>query len=65
MNYTHFVSVAGFASNDNGDILLIKSPRRGLEYPGGMVERGETFQEALLREIREEAGVDVLQKGAF
>ena len=59
MNYTHFVSVAGLVTNDNGDVLLINSPRRGWEYPGGMVEPGETFEEALMREIREEAGVDV------
>lgn len=25
MNYTHFVSVAGLVSNDNGEILLIKN----------------------------------------
>ena len=59
MNYTHFVSVAGLVSNSNGDILLIKSPRRGREYPGGMVEPGETLQDALVREIKEEAGIDV------
>jgi len=59
MNYTHFVSVAGLVSNDNGEILLINSPRRGWEYPGGMVEPGETFQDALIREIKEESGVDV------
>ena len=59
MNYTHFVSVAGLVTNDNGEILLIKSPRRGWEYPGGMVEPGETFQDALRREVKEEAGVDV------
>lgn len=59
MNYTHFVSVAGLVSNDNGEILLIHSPRRGWEYPGGMVEPGESLQDALIREIKEEAGVDV------
>lgn len=59
MNYTHFVSVAGLVSNDDGELLLINSPRRGWEYPGGMVEPGETFQEALVREIKEETGVDV------
>lgn len=59
MNYTHFVSVAALVSNEEGDILLIKSPLRGWEYPGGMVEPGETFQEALLREVKEETGVAV------
>lgn len=59
MNYTHFVSVAGLVSNENKEILLVKSPQRGWEYPGGMVEPGETLQGALVREIKEEAGVDV------
>ena len=59
MNYTHFVSVAGLVINDSGEILLVKSPRRGWEYPGGMVEPGETFQDALIREIKEESGIDV------
>ena len=58
MNYTHFVSVAGFVTNEKGEVLLIKSPIRGWEYPGGMVEPGETFRAALLREIKEESGVD-------
>ena len=57
MNYTHFVSVAGLVSNDNGEILLIKSPRRGWEYPGGMVEPGETAEEAVIREVQEELGI--------
>lgn len=63
MNYTHFVSVAGLVCNEKDEILLINSPRRGWEYPGGMVEPGETFQEALKREIKEETGVDVIITG--
>lgn len=59
MNHTHFVSVAGLVTNENDEILLINSPWRGWEYPGGMIEPGETFQEALKREIKEETGVDV------
>ncbi len=59
MNYTHFVSVAALVTNDDNEILLIKSPGRGWEYPGGMVEPGETFEDALLREIKEESGIDV------
>lgn len=59
MNPTHLVSVAGLVTNDDGKILLVNSPWRGWEYPGGLIEPGETFQEALHREIREEAGVEV------
>ena len=59
MEYTHFVSVAGLVYNDNDEILLLESPRRGWEYPGGMVEPGEALQDALIREIKEETGVDV------
>jgi len=59
MNPTHLVSVAGLVTNDQGQILLVKSPWRGWEYPGGLIEPGETFQQALHREIREESGVEV------
>ncbi|MBQ7937793.1 MAG: NUDIX domain-containing protein [Oscillospiraceae bacterium] len=59
MNYTHFVSVAGLVTDDRENILLVKSPRRGWEYPGGLVEPGETFQDALIREIKEESGIEV------
>ncbi len=59
MNHTHFVSVAGLVTNEKGEILLINCPWRGWEYPGGMVEPGETLQQALLREIKEETGAEV------
>lgn len=59
MNPTHLVSVAALVTNDAGDILLVKSPWRGWEYPGGLIEPGETFQEALHREVREESGVEI------
>lgn len=55
----HLVSCAGLVTNEEGKILLVKSPLRGWEYPGGLIEPGETFQQALKREIREEAGVEV------
>jgi len=59
MDATHLVSVAALVTNERGEVLLVKSPWRGWEYPGGLIEPGETFQDALHREIREEAGVEV------
>lgn len=59
MEKTHLVSVATLVVNGEGRILLVKSPWRGWEYPGGLIEPGETFNEALRREVREEAGVEI------
>lgn len=59
MKHNHLVSCAALVTNSNGEILLIRSPLRGWEYPGGLIEPGETFCQALKREIREEAGVEV------
>ena len=59
MEPNHFISVAAMVTNDKGEILLVKSPWRGWEYPGGLIEPGETFQEALHREVREESGVEI------
>ena len=48
---------------DKGTILLVKrnrEPARGQwSLPGGRVELGETLREALVREVREETGIDV------
>ena len=59
MEHNHFVSCAALVTNDEGKILLVKSPWRGWEYPGGLMESGETFQNCLRREVREEAGVEI------
>jgi len=59
MEHNHFVSCAALVTNEEGKILLVKSPWRGWEYPGGLIEPGETFEECLHREVREESGVEI------
>lgn len=55
---THVVAVGGVVFNDNNEVLLVKNPRKGWEYPGGIVEVGETLPQGLLREVKEETGVN-------
>jgi 8-oxo-dGTP pyrophosphatase MutT (NUDIX family) len=52
----HLISACGLVRKD-GLVLLVRNPKRGWEMPGGTVEQGETFTEALRREIREESGI--------
>ena len=40
----------------NDQWLLTRHKERGLEFPGGKVEKGENAQEAAIREIKEETG---------
>jgi len=53
-----------------GDEILLgmrkKDPNRGLwVLPGGGVEFGETFEETLTREIKEEANINIVVRDAF
>ena len=63
---TPFVAVDGiiqlFDENDNfRGIVLIerKNPPLGLAIPGGFVDIGETVEQALVREMKEETSLDV------
>lgn len=58
----HIVAVGGLVYNREGKILLMLHPKRGWEFPGGQVEVGEDVISALIREIKEETGVDVAVK---
>lgn len=55
----HIVSAAAIVLNENNELLLIKGPRRGWEMPGGQVEIGESLSQAVVRETKEESGIDI------
>ncbi len=61
-----FVGV-GALIHRGGKILLIKrrfEPNKGRwSLPGGLVEKGEKVEEAVLREVREELGIGVTLEG--
>jgi len=59
-----FTVVAAVISDDEGRVLLARRPEgthmAGLwEFPGGKVEAGESYSEALVRELHEELGIVV------
>ena len=56
--------VGAVVHDDSGRLLLVQrghDPHRGLwSLPGGRIEPGESAEQALVREVREETGLDVV-----
>jgi 8-oxo-dGTP diphosphatase len=58
--HLHSVSVAGVVVDDAGRVLVIQRRDNGQwEAPGGILERGETFEEGVIREVAEETAMTV------
>ena len=56
-------AVAAFITNEKGELLVLtrkKDPGKGtLDLPGGFCDIAETAEEAIIREVKEETGLDV------
>ncbi len=55
----HILVVSCLVRNEQNQLLLVKHHQRGWELPQGRVEEGESLEEALHREVREETGVSI------
>ena len=60
----HYDVAAGLIWNEKGQLLIAQRPLDGLlgglwEFPGGKRESGETLEECLARELREELAIEV------
>ena len=55
------LSVHAVITNEEGKVLLVKATYASMGWglPGGSLDPGETVHEALLRECKEELGVDI------
>jgi ADP-ribose pyrophosphatase YjhB (NUDIX family) len=57
------VVVTGIVRAADGRVLLLRHrlwpPEGQWGFPGGFAQRGETFQETIIREVREETGLTV------
>lgn len=58
--------VSAIIYDDRGNLLIVKNKKGEAFYwspPGGAVEEGETLDQAVIREVKEETGYDITVTG--
>ncbi|AJD90621.1 DNA mismatch repair protein MutT [Jeotgalibacillus malaysiensis] len=55
----NLVGVTALAFNESGNILLQQRPDGVWGLPGGLIELGESTEQAVRREVKEETGIEV------
>ena len=55
-DYLFRVSIKAVIYNDDGELLVVKEHGLNWGLPGGGLDFGETFEQALARELEEEVG---------
>lgn len=64
-----WLGVAGIVRNERNEWLVVKKKYGGLKgkwsFPAGFVEQGETINEAVVREIKEETGIVAKVEGVI
>lgn len=62
-----WLGVCGIVLNDLGQWLVVEKTYSGLKglwsLPAGFVQQGETIDEAMVREVKEETNIDAVVKG--
>ncbi|KRG13662.1 DNA mismatch repair protein MutT [Virgibacillus soli] len=53
------VTYAFIYKEDDKKILMVNNMEGGWSLPGGAVEQGETLEQAVIREVREETGLTI------
>jgi ADP-ribose pyrophosphatase YjhB (NUDIX family) len=64
VDYLPIVSVEAIITNEDSLLFLKRNnpPAKGLWwFPGGRIRKGENFEEALCREVKEETGLEVVE----
>jgi 8-oxo-dGTP diphosphatase len=62
---THIVAAAGIVEDNNGNLLMVNTYHGGWVFPGGQVETGENITDAVIREVKEESGIDISVEKLF